>query len=397
MFAGLVLGALAPTSAQVTELSGISSKRYIVVDADTGEVFVEHNADEQVPIASLTKVFTTIEALEIGNLDQQITTSSSDLFGADSTTMGFGPGETFSLQDLLYGMMLPSGNDAAHAIARSLGYQDGASDDEAVDHFMGLINQRVLDMGLTNTHLRNPHGLSEENHYSTARDIATFVMYAMQYPTFQKLIGTSGYSTANGSYYVSNTNKLLNNYVGLIGGKTGYDDEAGYCLIEVATRNGSTMISVTLDGTAPDIWYQDNQILLDYAFQAKADRESAGRQITGNRLSFRDPDAATILAQSRSGNSIGAALVYAQDAQSATPVAGDLEATIEAELPMAGETSESGNDDRGRRVSPPIGGAIALISTAVAGFCIWKGLQVSKRREMVKMVTPDASLIDPPD
>ena len=378
-----------PASAQLSELDGISSKRYIVIDADTGEVFVEHNADEEVQIASLTKVFTTIEALELADLDTPITTNSSDLFSADSTTMGFGPGETFSLQDLLYGMMLPSGNDAAHAIARSLGYREGASDDQAVGNFMDLINQRVADMGLTNTHLVNPHGLSEDGHYSTARDLATFTMYALEYPTFQQVIGASSHTTADGFYYISNTNKLLSSYSGIIGGKTGYDDEAGYCLVEVATRNGSTMISVTLDGEAPDIWYQDNATLLDYAFEAKAEREATGRQITNDRVSYRDPDAAQILAQSRGGSSIG-------EVPNESPAAAEGSSTPEptaASSPLAAGTDSQESSESSSRptVSTPVVVVVALAAMAIAGFCGWMAYSQSQRRKAAMLVPSNAA------
>jgi D-alanyl-D-alanine carboxypeptidase len=376
---GLLVTVGTPTTrAQLTELEGISSKRYIVIDADTGEVFVEHNADEQVPIASLTKVFTTIEALELASLDTTITTKSSDLFGADSTTMGFGPGETFTLRDLLYGMMLPSGNDAAHAIARALGSQEGLTDDQAVANFMDRINQRVKSMGLTNTQLKNPHGLSEDGHYSTARDIAIFTMYALQYPTFQQVIGTSSYSTESG-YYITNTNRLLGNYVGIVGGKTGYDDEAGYCLVEVATRDGSTMISVTLDGTAPDVWYQDNAILLDYAFEAKAEREAAGRQITNNRVSYRDPDAAGIIAQSRGGASIGQA-IQASPSAVESPQESPLAAVDQSGDEIAA-TQESNTSSDGRLLATPIVVMIALASMAIAAFCGWMAYRESSRRK----------------
>jgi D-alanyl-D-alanine carboxypeptidase (penicillin-binding protein 5/6) len=380
-----------PALAQVTELDGISSERYIVIDAETGEVFVAHNADEQAPIASLTKVFTTIEALELAKLDTPITTNSSDLFGADSTTMGFGPGETFTLNELLYGMMLPSGNDAAHAIARSLGYQDGMTDTQAVASFMDLINQRVLDMGLTNTHLENPHGLSQDGHYSTASDIATFVMYALQYPVFEQLIGTSSFQTDSG-YYVSNTNKMLNSYSGLIGGKTGYDDEAGYCLIEVATRDGSTMISVTLDGEAPDIWYEDNAILLDYAFEAKAEREAEGRQISNAQVSFRDPDAAQILAQSRGGNSIGSI-----PEATPSPVAVDSDEGVAS--PVAGVTSNQDESAQGndRRVSTPVIVVGALAALSVAAFCGWMAFSQSQRRKAAMIVPSHGSTEGAPD
>jgi D-alanyl-D-alanine carboxypeptidase (penicillin-binding protein 5/6) len=284
----------------------IHSKRYIVIDADTGEVFAQRNAHEEVAIASLTKVFTTIEALERGNLDQVITTHNSDVFDpTSSTVMGFGPGESFTLRDLLYGMMLPSGNDAAHAIARALGYQKGDTDAEAVARFVGEINERIKNMGLTETHLVRPDGWGVKGHYSSAHDLAVFTMYALQYPMFVDLISTSSYTTSDGSYTVTNTNKMLNTYQDLIGGKTGYDDDAGYCLIEVARRDGNTMISVTLDGIAPDDWYDDDRVLLDYAFDQKEARVAAKRPITGEILGFRDPDAARLQTQATPGASVG--------------------------------------------------------------------------------------------
>jgi D-alanyl-D-alanine carboxypeptidase len=402
MIGAVLLLALLPgpalrVSAQATELDGISSKRYIVIDADTGEVFVEHNADQEAAMASLTKIFTTIEALERGDLSERITTDSSDLFDSNSTTMGFGPNETFSLQDLLYGMMLPSGNDAAHAIARAIGYQDGDTDDQAVQNFVDDMNQRNANMGLTHTHLVNPHGWGVDGHYSTARDLATFTMYALKYPMFRQLIGATDYTTSDGYYYVTNSNKLLNNYPGLIGGKTGYDDDAGYCLIEVATRDGSTMISVTLDGEAPDIWYQDNAMLLDYAFEAKAERLASGKQIAGDVVSYRDPDAAQILAQSRGGNSIGLA-----------PVASASPPTEANATPAAQATVAPGPDDtRGADATDKSGffsgrnaalvGLVALAALALAAFCVWKALQQSGRRRDVLIGRDSRAETSPPD
>jgi D-alanyl-D-alanine carboxypeptidase len=336
---GLTLAPHAPARAQDDLGDQISSERYIVIDAETGEVFAEKGAHDQVAIASLTKIFTTIEALERAPLATTITTDESDLFDASSTTMGFGPGETFTLQDLLYGMMLPSGNDAAHAIARALGEQPGDSPDEAVDRFVGYMNQRVRNMGLTETTLVNPHGLGVPGHFSSAHDVATFMMYALQYPTFVDVISTSQYDAAG--YVVGNTNKLLGAYDGLIGGKTGYDDDSGYCLIEVASRNGSTMISVTLDGVAPDIWYQDNEVLLDYAFEQKAARESAGEPITGDVLSYLDPDAALIAQMVTPGASLGQ--VETEPQPTAAPqVAPEATAIIGEETEASGGANDDG-------------------------------------------------------
>lgn len=305
----IVLVCLCPILASAQEVPElqITSKRYIVIDADTGEVFAQRGAHDKVAMASLTKIFTTIEALEIGSLDQTITTNDSDVFDPESSTvMGFGPDESFTLEDLLYGMMLPSGNDAAHAIARALGYRDGDTSSQAVDRFVALMNERIRNMGLTETNLVRPDGWGVKNHFSSAHDLAVFTMYALKYPMFVDLISTSEYSIEGGAYVVTNTNKMLNlGYPGLIGGKTGYDDDAGYCLIEVARRNGNTMISVTLDGVAPDDWYDDNRVLLDYAFEKKEARTENNQLITGEVVSFRDPDAAQIMAQATPGASVG--------------------------------------------------------------------------------------------
>lgn len=281
---------------EVPELQ-ITSKYYVVLDANTGEIYAQRGAHHHAPMASLTKVFTTIEALNRAPLTAEITTDKTDMMEASATTMGFGPEETFNLQDLLYGMMLPSGNDAAHAIARGIGAQDGdASGNESVDRYVGWMNQRLQAMGLVDTHLANPHGWGVPNHFSSAYDLAAFTRYALQYPMFVSLISTELYDTETGGYEVTNTNKMLNTYPGLIGGKTGYDDDAGYCLIEVAKRGDTTMISVTLDGVAPDDWYDDNRVLLNYAFDTKAKREKAGQPFVGDIDSYVDPGVALVAA-----------------------------------------------------------------------------------------------------
>ncbi len=284
-----------PIGAQEVPELQITSKYYVVLDADTGEIYAQRGAHHHAPMASLTKVFTTIEALNRAPLTADITTDDSDMMDAAATTMGFGPGEIFSLKDLLYGMMLPSGNDAAHAIARGLGAEDGdKTGEDSSNRFVDWMNQRLLAMGLVDTHLSNPHGWGVPNHYSSAYDLAAFTRYALQYPTFVDLISTPIYDTQSGGYEVTNTNKMLNTYPGIIGGKTGYDDDAGYCLIEVAKRGDTTMISVTLDGVAPDDWYDDNRVLLDYAFDTKAEREKSGKPFVGDVVSYVDPAAALV-------------------------------------------------------------------------------------------------------
>ena len=285
----------------------VNSKHYIVLNADTGDVFAQKGAHDQVAIASLTKVFTAIEALELAPLDTKITTNESDLMPADATTMGFGPGETYTLRDLLYGMLLPSGNDAAHAIARSLGAQPGDTDEQAVQRFMDLVNQRVADMGLKDTHLVNPHGWGVPGHHSSAWDVATFMRYAMNYPTFVEIIGTMTYTTSNGLITVTQSNKMMNSYAPLIGGKTGYDDDAGWCLVNLAQQDATKMIAVTLDGIAPDDWYDDNRVLLDYGFSQQVALTQSNQPFAGDVASYIDPAAAEIGRSVEAGESVNGA------------------------------------------------------------------------------------------
>jgi len=278
---------------EVPELQ-INSSRYIVINADTGEVYAQRDAHEQVAIASLTKVFTAVQAVNMASLDTPIRTKEFDLQPADATTMGFGPGETYTLRDLIYGMMLPSGNDAAYAIARHLGYQEGDTDEEAVERFMDLLNQRIEDMGLENTHLENPDGWGVPGHYSSAADVAAFMQYASEYPFLVEVMGTSSYTTSNGAITVTNSNKILNSYAPLVAGKTGYDWDSGWCLVTLAESDGARMIAVTLDGVAPDDWYDDNMVLLEHGFDTNREILAGRESFDGEVVSWSYPDAAEL-------------------------------------------------------------------------------------------------------
>jgi len=279
---------------EVPELQ-INSKRYIVVDIETGYVFAQKGARDDVPIASLTKVFTAVQAMAMAPLDTTITTKDSDLrspegdyFGSSGTIMGFGAGETYTLEDLLYGMLLPSGNDAANAIARSLGAQPGDSDKDATQRFMDLMNQRIADMGLVDTHLVNPHGWGVPNHHSSAWDIAAFARYVNDDPVLMRILGTANYTASNGLEVV-NTNRLLPENDSIIGGKTGFDLDAGYCLMNIAGQGDERMVAVTLDGIAPGDWYDDNRLLLEYGFEQKQRLASSGQTFSGDTATFTDP------------------------------------------------------------------------------------------------------------
>src|ERR671921_2994580 len=135
---------------EVPELQ-ITSTNYIAIDAETGEIYAQRGAHEHRAPASLTKVFTAIETIESLPPDAEVTTSEADLVSEFASQVGFAPGEVFTVEELLYGMMLPSGNDAARALARSLGAEEGDTDEEALSRFLTRLNQRLQNMGLTNT------------------------------------------------------------------------------------------------------------------------------------------------------------------------------------------------------------------------------------------------------
>src|SRR5215210_2820587 len=304
------LGTPVARAQEVPELQ-ITSTNYIAIDAETGEIYAQRGAHEHRAPASLTKVFTAIETIESLPPDAQVTTSEADLVSEFASQVGFSPDEHFSVEELLYGMMLPSGNDAARALARTAGAEDGDTDEEALNRFLARINQRIQNMGLTDTHLVDPDGWGVPGHYSSAYDLAAFMMYALRYPRFVKAFSTLTYETADGSYEFRNNNRMLRTYDGIVGGKTGYDDDAGWCLINVAQRNGKRVIAVTMNGVAPDDWYDDNRVLLDYALDQQALRAQTGAGITGEVVRFRDPDAATILAMGTAGGMIGEPAVKA--------------------------------------------------------------------------------------
>jgi serine-type D-Ala-D-Ala carboxypeptidase (penicillin-binding protein 5/6) len=272
--------AVSPTagSAQASGQPDVVASHAIIVDASTGDILFDKGAGDPVAMASLTKLFTAFVAIETTSLDRQMVVSDYDLVGEAS--MGISPGETLSFRTLLHGMLLPSGNDAATAIARNLGAQAGDNDDVAVQRFIDRANTRLATLGLHNTHLVNPHGLDAGGHYSTARDVAALTLYALDHePTYSATLHTTEYEAEG--HAITNTNRLLGVYDGLVGGKTGVTDNAGYCLMQVAERNGQRVIVVLL-GSTPDAWYDDAEALLDYGFAATAVPGAATRygQIT---------------------------------------------------------------------------------------------------------------------
>ncbi len=239
----------------------VSAQSAILIEKNSGRVLYAKNPDSKLPMASTTKIITAICAIESGNvsLDQTIEISASAA-GVEGSSMYLESGEKMTLRELLYGLMLSSGNDAAVAIAECI------SGDK--EKFAELMNEKAEEVGAINTHFTNPNGLPDENHYSTAHDMAKLTAYAMQNPSFAEIVSTKSFKiSGEGKAYprvLSNHNKLLNMYDGCIGVKTGFTKAAGRCLVSAAERDGMTLICVTL--SAPNDW-DDHIKMFDYGFE----------------------------------------------------------------------------------------------------------------------------------
>lgn len=232
-----------------------SAKSSILIDASTGRVLYSKNADQRLPMASTTKIMTALVALDNGNIDKKfkIKKEYTDIEGSSIYLI---PDEEISLRDLLYGLMLRSGNDAATAIAGEVG--------GSVEKFAIMMNKKAKDIGAINSNFKNPHGLHEEDHYTTAYDLAIITREAMKYDEFKKISKAKLWDAdreINNRF--ANKNKTLWEYEGGNGGKTGFTKAAGRCLVSTASRNGIQLISVVInDGN----WFNECYSLMDYGF-----------------------------------------------------------------------------------------------------------------------------------
>ena len=234
----------------------LSAKSAILIVASTGEVLYEKNAQAQQYPASTTKMMTIITALEDGNLNDMVTTSANAA-NTEGSSMYLRAAERLRLLDMLYGVALVSGNDAAVAVAEHL--------DGSVDRFAKRMTAKAHAIGAVRTNFRNPSGLPDPKHYSTAYDLARIAAYGYKNPRFAEIVGATYKkivtSQKQETYY--NENKLLNLYDGANGVKTGYTDAAGLCLVSAAKRGNTQLIAVVLDA---DFMWQDSMALLDYGF-----------------------------------------------------------------------------------------------------------------------------------
>ena len=244
-----------------------SAKCAILMDADTGRILYAKQSDQRSLIASTTKIMTAIVVLEHCDLDEEYEIPAAAV-GVEGSSIYLKPGELLTIRDLLYGMMLHSGNDAAVALALACS--------DSVPEFVDLMNLKAQQLGLHQTHFENPHGLDGEEHYSTAADLAHMTQYALKNPEFVQIVSTKAIQI--GERYLTNHNKLLWSLDGALGVKTGYTKAAGRILVSAAERNGRRLIAVTIsDGND----WQDHAALYEFGFAQYPDRVliSAGEDV----------------------------------------------------------------------------------------------------------------------
>lgn len=230
----------------------------IVIDAESRSVLFEKNADMIRGMASTTKIMTALVAIE-NCLPTEEFAIPKEAIGVEGSSVYLLEGEKLTLQELLYCLLLESGNDAAVAIAICVG--------GSIEAFADMMNARAEELGLTDTHFSNPHGLSDYEHHTTARELAIITAEALKYPLFEEIVATKSFKvrydgTENGRV-LSNHNKLLNSYEGCIGVKTGYTEKDGKCLVSAAEKDGLRVIAVTLDDPSPTAAHTE---LLNAAF-----------------------------------------------------------------------------------------------------------------------------------
>jgi D-alanyl-D-alanine carboxypeptidase (penicillin-binding protein 5/6) len=254
IFAGSIL----PVSAL-----SVSADSAIVIEANSGRVIYEKDADTRRPMASTTKIMTAIVALEACDMSQTVSISG-EAVGIEGSSVYLKTGDKLSLGDLVWALMLESANDAAAAIAIEVA--------GSIEAFAEMMNEKAAELGLTDSHFTNPHGLDNKDHYTTARDLARLASYALKNPRFREIVSTYRHSISfgNETRYLLNHNKMLKLYDGAVGVKTGYTKRSGRCLVSAAERNGVTLVAVTLN--APDDW-RDHCEMLDLGFNTMEARE----------------------------------------------------------------------------------------------------------------------------
>ena len=243
-----------------TEELNLNSRIAIAYDRKSGKVIWGKNENKRTAMASTTKIMTAIVLIENADLNQTITISAKSA-GTGGSRLGLKKDDKILLKDLLYGLMLKSGNDAAVAIAETVG--------GSVEGFAELMNNKAQELKLENTHFVTPHGLDNPEHYTTAYELAKIADYAMKNETFAKVVNTKNYTVTINGYpkNITNTNELLGYLNGVNGVKTGFTNNAGRCLVTSVNRNGFEIITVVLQADTKKFRTSDSVKLIEYVYE----------------------------------------------------------------------------------------------------------------------------------
>ena len=253
--AALLLIAALPVLPKAAQADAIPSQAAYLLEANSGRVIAAQNENARLPMASTTKIMTALLAIESGRMDE-IVTVPDEAAGTEGSSMYLKAGEKLTLRDLVYGLMLRSGTDAAVAIACVL--------DSGIGAFADRMNARAAELGLKDTHFTNPNGLHDAAHYTSARDLCLLAAAALENPEFSKIARTRYYETSGDTpRTLKNKNRLLWEYEGSAGVKTGYTKAAGKCLVFAAERGGMKFVGVVLN--CPTMW-KTAVSMLDDAF-----------------------------------------------------------------------------------------------------------------------------------
>lgn len=248
------------TSTNVFSTPELNSRAAIVIEKSTGSILFGKNENEIRKMASTTKIMSALVVLENVEDLSRIVTVSNKAAGIGGSRLGLSTGAKVSVKDLLYGLLLCSGNDAAIALAEFVA--------ESVEGFTNLMNQKALDLGLNNTHFVTPHGLDNDNHYTTAYELAILTKYALENRTFSDIVGTKSYTVYinDSPKNINNTNELLGHLCGVYGVKTGFTNGANRCLVSSCKRGDLDIICVVLGADTKKFRTQDSIKLIEYAF-----------------------------------------------------------------------------------------------------------------------------------
>ena len=366
--AALLLGTSLPASAGECLVEGVSfsvgAAAAVVMEAQTGQLLFAQEADTPLPMASTTKIMTALLALEQENVDLEFTVDP-EAIRAEGSSMGLQPGDTVTLRALAGGMLTASGNDGANAAAVRIA--------GSIPAFGELMNRRAAEIGMENTHFVTPSGLDDPEHYSTARDMALLAREALRNPDFAQMAASRQLTLTYGNppyrRTLSNHNRLLSLYPDAIGVKTGYTKKSGRCLVSAASRDGVTLIVVTLN--CPDDWNTHislyNRYFDQVTLQELRPEEDILIPVTGGALPFAQVRQASRLYLPQVGDTPGEVhqTIYAPNFLYAPVLGGDIvgkivydrDGVIVGESPLA--------------VSEPVP---AKASAPAAGQSLWQRL-----------------------